>query len=166
VFSTDLHYTAYRKIIPLNEAVLMISILLTTLHVLVAFLLIIIVLLQSGKGSDVGAAFGGGSSQTLFGSGGAAPFLTKFTAGAAFIFMITSISLTQLSSSGVAPSILDELPTNAAAPSVPATPTAEATPVPESAASGEKVTTETKTVEIPAAAGNDGVKEETGGKKP
>ena len=99
----------------------MISILITTLHIFVALFLIVIVLLQSGKGSDVGAAFGGGSSQTLFGTGGAAPFLTKFTAGAAFIFMVTSISLTHLSSSSTESSILDELPLPAKTESLPAT---------------------------------------------
>jgi preprotein translocase subunit SecG len=65
------------------------------IHVIVCIALISIVLLQHGKGAGIGAAFGG-SSQTVFGSTGAAPFLAKLTAGAAIIFMITSLSLTFL----------------------------------------------------------------------
>lgn len=66
--------------------------LLIILHVLICVGLIIAILLQSGKGSDLGAAFGG-SSQTLFGSTGAVPFLNKVTTGVAIAFMITSLSL-------------------------------------------------------------------------
>jgi preprotein translocase subunit SecG len=62
------------------------------IHVLVCFALILIVLLQSGKGAQMGAAFGG-SSQTLFGSPGAAGFLTKITTVAAIAFMLTSLLL-------------------------------------------------------------------------
>ena len=67
------------------------------IHVLICIGLIIGILLQSGKGADLGAAFGG-SSQTLFGSAGATPFLNKVTAGVAIAFMITSLSLAFLSS--------------------------------------------------------------------
>lgn len=66
------------------------------IHVLVCLALISIVLLQHGKGAGIGAAFGG-SSQTVFGSTGAAPFLAKLTAVAAVLFMLTSLSLTFLS---------------------------------------------------------------------
>jgi preprotein translocase subunit SecG len=59
--------------------------------------LIMIVLLQTGKGADMGAAFGGGSSQTLFGSTGASTFLTKATTAAAVIFMVTSLGLAYMS---------------------------------------------------------------------
>ncbi len=62
------------------------------LHVLVSLFLIAIVLLQTGKGADMGALFGG-SSQTLFGSLGPGTFLSKLTAGAAMAFMITSLGL-------------------------------------------------------------------------
>ena len=61
-------------------------------HVSVCIALIMIVLLQRGKGADMGAAFGG-SSQTVFGSGGATSFLQKVTTAAAIIFMLTSLSL-------------------------------------------------------------------------
>lgn len=62
------------------------------LHVLACVALILIVLLQKGKGASMGAAFGG-TSQTIFGSTGAAPFLSKLTAAAAVIFMFTSLIL-------------------------------------------------------------------------
>jgi preprotein translocase subunit SecG len=58
------------------------------LHILVCVALILIVLLQAGKGAEMGAAFGG-ASQTIFGSAGAMGFLSKLTAVAAIIFMIT-----------------------------------------------------------------------------
>jgi preprotein translocase subunit SecG len=74
------------------------SILLITIHILVSIALIMIVLLQTGKGADMGAAFGGGSSQTLFGSTGASSFLSKATTAAAIIFMLTSLSLAYVSS--------------------------------------------------------------------
>jgi preprotein translocase subunit SecG len=67
------------------------------LHIIVCVALILIILLQSGKGADIGAVFGGGSSQTVFGSSGATTFLSKITIAAAVIFMITSIVLTYFS---------------------------------------------------------------------
>ncbi len=71
--------------------------LLVILHVTVSLVLILIVLLQAGKGADMGAAFGG-SSQTVFGSSGASTFLGKMTAGIAILFMITSLFLTYTAS--------------------------------------------------------------------
>lgn len=65
----------------------------TVIHVLGCLALIFIVLLQHGKGAGIGAAFGG-SSQTVFGSTGAAPFLAKLTAAVAILFMVTSLGLT------------------------------------------------------------------------
>ena len=63
------------------------------IHLIVAIALILIVLLQTGRGSEIGAAFGGGSSQTLFGSSGSSNFMTKLTTAAVVIFMLTSLSL-------------------------------------------------------------------------
>ena len=71
---------------------------LAILHVMIASGLILIVLLQSGKGADIGAAFGGGSSQTVFGGRGAATFLSKATTVLAILFMVMSIALTLLAS--------------------------------------------------------------------
>lgn len=67
--------------------------LLLVLHFMVCFVLIAVVLLQRGKGSDLGAALGGGGANTVFGSRGAGNFLTKLTTGSAIIFMLTSLSL-------------------------------------------------------------------------
>jgi len=69
---------------------------LVALHVIVCFVLILVVLLQRGKGSDAGAALGGGGSNTVFGSRGAGNFLTKLTTGSAIIYMLTSLSLAYL----------------------------------------------------------------------
>ena len=69
---------------------------LLVLHFMVCFVLIAVVLLQRGKGSDLGAALGGGGANTVFGSRGAGNFLTKLTTGSAIIFMLTSLSLAYL----------------------------------------------------------------------
>lgn len=74
-------------------------------HVAVCLALILIVLLQRGKGADMGAAFGG-SSQTVFGSAGAGSFLSKLTAAAAIIFMVTSLFLAFLFGKGATSSIM------------------------------------------------------------
>ena len=75
------------------------------LHVLACIGLIMIVLLQRGKGADLGAAFGG-SSQTVFGSQGAGGFLTKMTTGVAVLFMFTSLGLAYLSSTRVQATVM------------------------------------------------------------
>lgn len=67
--------------------------LLIILHVLVSLFLIFIVLIQGGKGAELGAAFGAGSSQTVFGGRGAATFLNKMTTVVAVVFMLTSLLL-------------------------------------------------------------------------
>jgi preprotein translocase subunit SecG len=64
-----------------------------TVHVLVALTLIFLVLLQHGKGADMGAAFGGGSSGSLFGATGSANFLSRTTAALATVFFLTSLGL-------------------------------------------------------------------------
>ena len=66
------------------------------LHFLVCFILIVVVLLQRGKGQDLGASLGGGGANTIFGSRGAGNFLTKITTASAIIFMGTSLSLSYL----------------------------------------------------------------------
>jgi preprotein translocase subunit SecG len=68
---------------------------LVIIHVMICFLMIGAILLQSGKGAEIGASFGG-SSQTVFGSRGPANFLSKFTVVVAAIFMLTSLSLAML----------------------------------------------------------------------
>jgi preprotein translocase subunit SecG len=69
---------------------------LVVLHVLVSIFLIAVVLLQRGKGAEIGAVFGGGASSTVFGSRGAGNFLTKLTTASAVIFMGTSLSLSYI----------------------------------------------------------------------
>ncbi len=81
--------------------------LITTLHVLVCVILILVVLLQSGKGADLAGAFGGGATQTAFGSRGPASFLSKLTTAAAVLFMITCLSLSMMGDKREAKSILD-----------------------------------------------------------
>jgi preprotein translocase subunit SecG len=63
------------------------------LHVMVCLILIVVVLLQRGKGAEMGAVFGGGAGATVFGSRGAGNFLTRMTTAAAVIFMLTSLTL-------------------------------------------------------------------------
>ena len=66
-------------------------------HVIVALTIVVLVLLQHGKGADMGAAFGSGSAGSLFGSSGAANFLSRSTAVCATVFFLTSLSLTYFS---------------------------------------------------------------------
>ncbi|MFN2353031.1 MAG: preprotein translocase subunit SecG [Desulfopila sp.] len=82
--------------------------LLIILHVLVCFLIIGIVLLQQGKGADIGASFGG-SSQSLFGTEGPLPLLNKITTAVAIIFMVTSVSLAYISAHKSTGSVMQQL---------------------------------------------------------
>lgn len=74
------------------------EVLIEILHVLAAVCVIGLVLLQHGKGADMGAAFGSGASGSVFGSSGSANFLSRATAALAAVFFITSLSLTYISS--------------------------------------------------------------------
>ena len=82
-------------------------------HVLLAIVLVVLVLLQHGKGADMGAAFGSGSAGSLFGASGSATFLSRATGFAAAMFFITSMSLTYLSAnktdSSSAMSLMDQI---------------------------------------------------------
>jgi preprotein translocase subunit SecG len=110
------------------------TVFLTILHIIVCITLILIVLLQAGKGANMGAAFGG-SSQTVFGSSGAGTFLGKLTAAVAIIFMLTSITLTYTASRKPS-GLMDKASVPAARQSVPVapkpttSPTAPAAPLP------------------------------------
>ncbi len=68
-----------------------------TLHIIVCVLLVLIVLLQSGKGAEMGVSMGQGAGQTLFGAAGPATALAKITTGVAIVFMLTSLSLAYVS---------------------------------------------------------------------
>ena len=69
-----------------------------TIHIILAVILIILVLVQQGKGADAGAAFGSGASSTVFGARGSATFMNKLTTVIALSFFITSLSLAYISS--------------------------------------------------------------------
>ena len=99
------------------------GILLLVIHIAVCAVLIMVVLLQSGKAADLAGAFGGGGSQTALGSRGAATFLTKATTTSAVLFMLTSMGLAILGSrhSG---SVLESVPVEAVAPAAAAAGTA------------------------------------------
>lgn len=66
------------------------------IHILVAFCLILLVLVQQGKGATIGAAFGSGASQTVFGSRGSGSFLLKITIGFAIVFFLTGLALNRM----------------------------------------------------------------------
>jgi len=107
---------------------------LTILHVLMCFAIVAIVLLQSGKGADIGSAFGGAGSQAVFGSMGTPTLLGKITTAVAIVFTLTSFSLALLGGER-AGSVVREPVTaapSAPAPSAPASPapTTPATPAP------------------------------------
>ena len=100
----------------------------TIVHVIVSIGLILVVLLQTGKGAEVGAVFGG-SSATIFGSSGAGNFLTRLTTGMAIVFMITSLTLGYFAGKKPTATIFDNrapaaLPNSPAPQSAPAQPQA------------------------------------------
>ena len=105
------------------------SIAITILHVAVSIFMIAVVLLQSGKGAEMGASFGSSGSQSVFGAGGGTTFLSKMTTGAAVIFMLTSLTLAYISGKPSSSSIMSGKSKPAAtvpsgpAPAIPAAPT-------------------------------------------
>ncbi len=103
---------------------------LTVLHVLMCFAIIGIVLLQSGKGADIGSAFGGAGSQAVFGSMGTPTVLGKITGAIAVLFAATSFTLALLGGERASSVIREPAPAPPAS-SAPATPApAPATPAP------------------------------------
>ncbi len=135
------------------------EILIIILHVIVCLALIMIVLLQTGKGADMGAAFGGGSSQTLFGSTGASSFLSKATTFAAIIFMGTCFILAYLSANRQSTSIMKEAKTKAEQ-TAPAQPAAKAPEVPAAPASAPAQQATAETPAAPAQTGKPPAKAE------
>ncbi len=81
----------------------------TVLHVLVCIFLIVVVLLQRGKGAEVGAMFGGGGAGTMFGSRGASNLFTKLTTGSATVFMLTSLFLAVAGQDNSTSDLFDEV---------------------------------------------------------
>jgi preprotein translocase subunit SecG len=112
------------------------------IHLIVCFFLITIVLVQGGKGAELGAAFGG-SSQTLFGARGAATFFSKLTTAAAVVFMLTSFTLALVTAKGGSvvkkvPAATEQrqsmpqgnVPLQGVQPQAPAAPAVPSTPAP------------------------------------
>lgn len=97
------------------------TVFLIIIHIFVCLFLIAVVLLQSGKGAEMGAAFGG-SSQTLFGSRGAATFLGKMTTIVAIVFMLTSFILAIVTSKGTSVIKKTTVPQQAVPAPVPVAP--------------------------------------------
>jgi preprotein translocase subunit SecG len=105
---------------------------LVTLHILVCFVLIIVIMLQSGNAADLAGAFGGAGSQTAFGPRGAATFLSRATTWCAIVFMMTSLALSfKRAPAGTtgSGSILDQTQQSGSAPVKPASPVPVQIPV-------------------------------------
>lgn len=125
-------------VIALAAAVLLVwlgwrfSFVLVTLHILVCFMLIFVIMLQSGSAADLAGAFGGAGSQTAFGPRGATTFLTRATTWCAIVFMMSSLalSLKRAPTTAQGSSILEQtMPTAPAKPAVP--PVKAPTPTPQ-----------------------------------
>ena len=126
--------------------------LLAILHIVACLVLILIVLLQSGKAGDLASAFGGSSSQTAFGVRSAATILTKGTTLCAITFMITSLGLAILFTQGTTSSVMEELPAaeqspleldpEAAPPAADQAPPADQAPAEEATPAGSESTSE------------------------
>jgi len=109
--------------------------LILTIHVIAGLGVIGLVLMQHGKGADMGAAFGGGASGSLFGASGSANFLSRTTGVLATVFFVTSLALSHLASSRpkVGGSVMDKMPAQTApaeskAGEVPVAPASGAAP--------------------------------------
>ena len=101
-------------------------------QILAALGMIGLILVQHGKGADMGAAFGGGSSGSLFGASGSANFLSRATAAMATLFFVTTLALAYLGNSRPASvgSVLESAPAAASVPAVPAEPATGADLIP------------------------------------
>jgi len=114
--------------------------LLVVLQIIAAIGVIALVLVQQGKGADMGAAFGGGSSGGLFGAAGSANFLSRLTAGFATVFFVTTLAITLIGStksqnagvlsgtSAPAPAVAPEVPATAPASTAPAAGSSQSVP--------------------------------------
>lgn len=130
------------------------NLLIVIVHVIASIALIAIVLLQTGKGAEMGAAFGG-ASQTLFGGSGGSSFMSKLTTGAAVVFMITCLLLSYRSASTTTGrSVMEDIPVQEQQQTQPAPLLPEARPVqPEASApaQGQPATQAVPQQQAPAA---------------
>lgn len=150
---------------------MILSVILTIIHVIVCLFLVIVVLLQSGKAADLAGAFGGMGSQTVFGPRGAATALSRATTASAVIFMVTSLGLSVISTrqsgkaGGGAKSVLESVkdPNAAPTPTAPGSVPPPMAPVPGGAqqptielldpTTGKVVSTQPLVIPPPSAAG-------------
>lgn len=123
----------------------MIQQLVLIVHVIAAVVIIGLVLLQHGKGADMGAAFGSGSAGSLFGASGAANFLSRSTAALATVFFLTSMGLTYFSTPRAQSGVIKNIKTEQKAPASTEVPAA-AVPAPKA---GDTKPAESKSSEIP-----------------
>jgi preprotein translocase subunit SecG len=122
------------------------------IHVLAALGIIVLVLLQHGKGADAGAAFGGGSAGGVFGSAGASNFLSRATAILAVVFFITSMGLTMLAARTTETKGVMSQPVPKSTPSdvpVPTTPMGQSVPDTPATAPGAPAADGVKSGEVP-----------------
>ena len=126
------------------------TIVLTALHVAVSIFLIGVVLLQSGKGAEMGASFGSSGSQSVFGAGGGTSFLSKMTTGAAVIFMLPSLTLAYVSGTPSSSSIMSGAVKPAPVQTTPATPATQAPAAPAQGQSGLPAQSKPVNTPVPA----------------
>ena len=112
------------------------------LHIIAAAGIVVLVLLQHGKGADMGAAFGSGSAGSLFGSAGAANFLSRTTAVLAAVFFATSLGLTYFSAPTKSGGVTQSLEAPASSPAAPVKPAAPASSAPAPAGAPAEKSTE------------------------
>ena len=121
-------------------------------HVVVALAIIGLVLLQHGKGADMGSGFGGGASSSLFGATGSANFLSRTTAVLAAVFFLTSLGLAYIATNRGGDScagvmdVIKEQPAAPAAPSTPSTPQSAPEAKPAESAAPKQAAPNTKEV--------------------
>jgi preprotein translocase subunit SecG len=100
-----------------------VTLLLQIIYIAVCLFLIVVVLLQHGKGADIGVSLGAGSSNTVFGARGAGNFLTKLTTASAILFMVLAFSLARFAADNTADDLLSapagDAPAKPEAPLVP-----------------------------------------------
>jgi preprotein translocase subunit SecG len=123
------------------------QVVLVLLHIVVCLALIAIVLLQTGKGAEIGAVFGG-SSQTLFGSSGGSTFFNKLTTAVAIVFMLTSLILANLSSQYSGESVMTGVKPAATAPA-PETSSPQSSTEPQEQAEPQAPAAEKATADAP-----------------
>jgi preprotein translocase subunit SecG len=126
----------------------MIQQLVLIIHVIAAVVIIGLVLLQHGKGADMGAAFGSGSAGSLFGASGASNFLSKSTAALATVFFLTSMGLTYFSTPRAQSGVIKNIKTEQTAPAVSTTATPAEAPKADAAKPAD-TKSESKSNEIP-----------------